>query len=113
MSSKGNSKGAKAKATAQEKTKGAPKQKCTAKGKASGKAKAKPEPEPAAEEAGEVTLNPAIEEIATKAGLIDQLRHLATRPDVEACGIPQSDILEALKASKGLVYPALKSLLKG
>ena len=104
---------AKAKANAQEKTKGAPKQKCTAKGKASGKAKAKPEPEPAAEEAGEVTLNPAIEEIATKAGLIDQLRHLATRPDVGACGIPQSDILEALQASKGLVYPALKSLLKG
>jgi hypothetical protein len=104
---------AKAKANAQEKTKGAPKQKCTAKGKASGKAKAKPEPEPAAEEAGEVTLNPAIEEIATKAGLIDQLRHLATRPDVGACGIPQSDILEALQASKGLVYPALKSLPKG
>ena len=58
-------------------------------------------------------MDPVIEETATKAGLIDQLRHLATRPDVHACSTPQSDILDALQACKGLVYPALKSLLKG
>lgn len=79
---------------------------------AEGKAKSKPTPEPAADDgprAGEeVILDPAIEETKAKEGLIDQLRHQATHPDVQARDIPNSDILDALQTCKGLVYPALK-----
>jgi len=70
------------------------------------KSKSKISPEPVGVELGDDILGKA-----RAAGYESQLKNLALRPDVVACGKLASELLKALEASNGLVNPAKRALL--
>ena len=64
-----------------------------------------------AEAVAAVQLEATISEEAEKAGLVENLKKLAARTDIQSSGQSQAAMLKALKENRGLIHPAKRSLL--
>merc|ERR1712113_728263 len=58
-----------------------------------------------------VDVQPKILQDAEKLGFVAQIKNLAARPELQSGAVSQKDMLEALKASGGLVNKAKAALL--